>query len=706
MTATQLGFEETKQLLSAFDIPILGTIATDLDQAKQAANELGYPVVLKGIATGIVHKTDVGVVFLKIGSDDEVEQTYERILANVRKAGAEKLDGILVQKMVDSGFELLIGAKQDPCFGPVTMVGHGGRFVELFADVAPGVGELRRDDVEHMLSHTMAGRILDGFRGPALDKEAVIDLSQKVSRFMLEHPDIVELDLNPVIVYERGFAIVDARLIRGTPVVFPRYTDLSEARMKSLASVFNPKSVAVVGASRPGTIGGIILKNSSRIPKLFPINPRYEKLLGRPCFPSLKHLPQIPDVGVFAVSPERVIESFREFCEIGGRSAIVVSDGFAEVGRNDLEHQLLEISQKHDVIYIGPNGLGVIDNVTGLNTLFIPEQRTACLKTPSSLGVISQSGGIGLELLEMLSADNLSVGRWVSCGNASGVTIPEILAHMGNDPNIKVIVIYLEGLTNGLQFMEVGRKVSREKPVIIIKGGVSGGAAATMSHTASLAGSFQAFKACCDQAGLYLLEELTEDPKVLINVISILTTQPRAKGKRVAVVSVGGGAAILLADQITEEGLELARFSPQTVAEFRDLLGGKMVAPSALEQEKIVGRLGANPVDLFGDCDDERLLKALKILDRDPNTDIIVTALYFQVPYLSEYITERLVELNQELTKPLIVSPRGFSEHVFRSRDYLIKKNFHTYTVPMVLPLSIATDIWKRYGRDFKEVTP
>jgi 3-hydroxypropionyl-CoA synthetase (ADP-forming) len=344
----------------------------------------------------------------------------------------------------------------------------------------------------------------------------------------------------------------------------------------------------------------------------------------------------------------------------------------------------------------------VIDNFTGLNTMFIPEQRTAVLSKPSGLGVISQSGGIGLELLEMLEADNLSVGRWVSCGNASGIHIAEILASMGEDDRIKVIAVYIEGLNNGLQFMEVGKRVSRKKPVIIIKGGVSGGAAATMSHTASLAGSFQAFKACCDQAGLYLIEELTEDPKILINLISILTTQPRARGRRVAVVSVGGGAAILLADQVTEEGMELATFTPETKKRFQQLLGTKTMQASE-ERDRIIGRLGENPVDLFGDCDDERLLEALKILDADPNTDLNLVALYFQVPYLSEYLTERLVDLAGDLSKPLIVSPRGFSQHVLRSRAYLYGKDFQTYTVPMVKPMAIATRIWDRYGTDFLE---
>ncbi len=698
MTSRQLGFEETVMILESYGIPVLGKAVKTREAAIEAASELGFPVVIKVATPEIVHKTDVGVVFLDVKNAEEAGEIFDKVIDNARKAGAKDVENVLVQKMAKQGFEMLVGARQDPCFGPVTMVGHGGRFVELWKDAAPGVGLLTSDDVERMLAKTKSDRVLKGFRGPALDREAVIDTVIRVSRMMDERPDILELDLNPVIVYEAGFAIVDARVIVGEPVFHRRATDLSYRRMKSLESIFSPKSVAVVGASRSGSIGGIILKNSRRIDKLYPINPRRKSLLGLDCYPSIADLPEIPDLAVIALGPDATIATFKELCAKGGRGAIIVSDGFAESGRNDLEQELIDTATEHKISYIGPNCLGVIDNFSGLNTMFIPERRTGMQSKPSGLGVISQSGGIGLELLEMLDADNLSVGKWASCGNASGVTIAEILAHMGDDPRIKVIAIYLEGLRNGLQFMEVGRAVAEKKPVIVIKGGVGGGAAKTMSHTASLAGSFEAFKAACEQAGLFLIEELTEDPKILINVISILSTQPAARGNRIAVVSVGGGAAILLADQITAEGLKLAEFAPETKEKFATLLEGKVRAASPEEKDRIAHQITENPLDLFGDCDDDMLLEALLTLNSDPNTDIILVASYFQVPYLSEYIAERLIEIHSEFKKPLILSPRGFSRHVWNTRAYLAAHDFPTYTVPMMKPLSIALDVWKRYG--------
>jgi acyl-CoA synthetase (NDP forming) len=703
MAGTQADFNTAKDILGKVGIPIVGKTVKTRDEALAIAAELGFPVVMKLVSPDVIHKTDAGVVILDIENAAAAGESYDVIMDRAAKAGAKRIDGILVQKLAKSGFEMLVGARQDPVFGPVTMVGHGGRFVELFKDVAPGVGVLERADVERMLSETMAGRVVEGFRGPPLDKEAVIDLVVKVSKLMESRPELTELDLNPVILYPKGFAIVDARMILGEPVSHPRAGDLSAARLKSLSAVFEARSVAVVGASKPGSIGGIILKNSSRVGKLYPINPKRDTLLGLKCYKSFQDIPEKVDVAVFAVSPETTIKSFEEFCQAGGRAALIVSDGFAEIGRPDLEDQLRAISDKYGVVYIGPNGLGVFDNFTGLNTMFLPIRRSHVPSNAGPIGIISQSGGVGLELLEMLAADNLPVGNWVSCGNASGISIPELLAHMGDDPRIKVIAVYLEGLRNGLQFMEVGRKVARKKPVIVIKGGIGGGAAATMSHTASLAGSFEAFKAACRQAGFYLMEELTEDPKCLINVLSILTRQKPARNDRCAVVSVGGGAAILLADQITAQGMRIASFTDETKARLAELLGGKIHHANESERARIAHRVAANPLDLFGDADDERVLEAISILNDDPNTDVIVAAVYFQVPYLSEYIAERLVELSKEMTKPLIISPRGFSQFVQQTRAYMTDHNLQTYTVPAVRPLRTCLDIWKRYPEiDFR----
>ena len=300
----------------------------------------------------------------------------------------------------------------------------------------------------------------------------------------------------------------------------------------------------------------------------------------------------------------------------------------------------------------------------------------------------------------MLAGDNIPAGRWVSCGNATDISITELLYYMGKDPKIKIITIYLEGIKNGPQFIKVGKEVSREKPVIIIKGGVSGGSAATMSHTASLAGSYQAFKAACEQAGFYLIEEDSEDPKILVNILSILTTHTRALNDRIAIVTVGGGAGILLVDQITESGLHLAKFSKETTEKFSNLLSAKFHSHNPGHKKNVFTQVCSNPLDLFGDCDDNRLINAIKILAEAPEIDVILAAIYFQIPGFSEYLLEHLVEISNEINKPLILAPRGYSDYIFKKRDYLKSKMVSTYTVPFVKSLKIALDIWKKYNVD------
>ncbi len=703
MTKRLMDFAESAALLLRYGIQAEGRQVYSITDAMSTADALGYPVVLKPVSEKIVHKSDEGVVFLNIKNAMQLQKACTIIEEKINGFSKGNKQGILVQGMAEKGFELLIGAKQDPGFGPVTMIGIGGIFVELYADAAMGIGILSTMDVERMLTKTQAGRVLEGFRGQRYDREEIIELAVNISRLMAENPDICELDLNPVIVYDKGCAIVDARLIRDENIVKPMAEDIKQWKLASIDAIFNAKSVAVIGASRPGTQGGVILKNCMKISNLYPVHPKLDKIHGLTCYPSLKDLPEVPEVAVFAVSSEKTVRIFEDFCKIGGKGAIIFSDGFAEMGRYDLEQKLVEISERYKVAFIGPNCMGVIDTFTGLNTNYIPEQRSVPVAKPNCVGVISQSGGIGLELLEMFSADNQNLGKWVSIGNAASVGVPELLAHMGDDPKIKIIAIYLEGVADGLKLMKIGREVAKRKPVLIIKGGTGGGAEAALSHTASLAGSHEAFKACCEQAGFYLVEELTEDPKIMVNVLSILTSQPKTANDRIAVISVGGGAGILLADQVTEEGMSLAEFSPETRKRMKALIEKNLKPEQRRHRATILRNVGNNPIDLFGNCDDERLLESIRIIDKDPNTDVIVAAIYLQVPLLSEYLPERLVELKGELTKPLIISPRGFSDYVDRCRAYMADKKLHTYTVPMMKPLSIAIEIWKKYGHSFLE---
>ena len=253
----QIDFSSTKNLLENYNINVSGNISgSENEELKKKASDIGYPVVLKAHAEEIVHKSDIGAVILDIKSGEELIKAKDLIISNALKAGYSQPKEFLIQKMASSGFEVLVGAHQDPVFGPLIIAGSGGKYVELLADTAPGIGLLKDSDVDEMLSLTRAGKIIDGYRGTPLDKKAIIDIAKNISRLMAENPEILEIDLNPVVLYKEGYALVDARVIKGDPVFKDNISEIPADVRASLDKVLNPESVAVFGASRPGDYGG------------------------------------------------------------------------------------------------------------------------------------------------------------------------------------------------------------------------------------------------------------------------------------------------------------------------------------------------------------------------------------------------------------------------------------------------------------------
>jgi acyl-CoA synthetase (NDP forming) len=316
----QISFRESKKLLEKYNISVSGEACrADIKIMADAAEKLGYPVVLKTNSDKIVHKSDIGAVILDIKSREELEKAFKIINENIAKAGYEKQEEFLLQKMAQSGFEVLVGAHQDPVFGPLIIVGSGGKYVELLKDTAPGIGLLTEKDVEEMLDLTRAGKIISGYRGEPLDKKSIISIAVNISALMAENRDILEIDLNPVVVYKNGYSLVDARVIKGTPVFIEADPEIPDSIRNSLDRLLNPESVAVFGASRPGTMGGIILKNCMRIKRLYPVNPKRDYVQGLKCYKSIEDLPEPPDVGVFIINAEGTVREFEEFCKKGGK---------------------------------------------------------------------------------------------------------------------------------------------------------------------------------------------------------------------------------------------------------------------------------------------------------------------------------------------------------------------------------------------------
>jgi len=379
-----------------------------------------------------------------------------------------------------------------------------------------------------------------------------------------------------------------------------------------LESFFSPQSVAIIGASRdPEKLGYAVLANlvNGGYPgQLYPVNPKADEILGLKAYPSVLDIPAPVELAIIVI-PYSLVPAALEQCGQKGVSAVtVISAGFREAGREGLEREreLVEIAARYGMRLIGPNCLGVIDTATPLNASF-----AAGMPPKGPIAFMSQSGALGTAVLDMAMAGRIGFSRFVSLGNKADVSETDLLEAWADDPNSRVILIYVEGLPDGQKFIQVARKVTRHKPVVAIKSGVTAsGSRAVSSHTGSLAGSEAAYKAAFRQAGVIRASSMEE----LFDCARAFAYQPLLKGDRIGIVTNAGGPGILATDALEHAGLLIPRLSPQTVRALTEYL------PDAAS--------AANPVDVLGDALADRYQHAISLVLNDPGIDgllVIVT---------------------------------------------------------------------------------
>lgn len=396
----------------------------------------------------------------------------------------------------------------------------------------------------------------------------------------------------------------------------------------SLDPFFRPRSVAVIGASSdPKKLGHAVLDNlvnggflaDGR--RVFPINPRGGPILGQAAYPSVGDVPEPIDLAVIVIPYMQVPEALRECGEKGIPAAVVISAGFREAGREGLEREqeLIAISRQFGIRLIGPNCLGVIDTVTPLNASF-----SAGMPPGGPMAFMSQSGALGTAILDWAQAGRLGLSKFVSLGNKADVNEIDLLRAWADDESSRVILCYIEGLPDGQEFMQVARQVSKGKPVVAIKSGITqAGARAVTSHTGSLAGSEQAYQAAFRQAGVVRATTLED----LFDCARAFGYLPPLQGDRVAIVTNAGGPGILATDALERAGLALARFDPERIR--------------ALEQFLPDAASAANPVDLLGDARADRYRFALEQVCADPHVDAVLVIMAPQA--LTEFEETALV---------------------------------------------------------------
>lgn len=375
-----------------------------------------------------------------------------------------------------------------------------------------------------------------------------------------------------------------------------------------LDKMFFPGSVALVGASDvPGKWGNRILTSIlgwSYHGKVFPVNPGKKSIIGLECYPSLSSIPYDVDLAVFTVPASRVLDGFRDCIAKGIHAAVVISAGFKETGQEGarLEKELLDIARQGEIVFIGPNTMGIVSPHHSFEAVPLPTAPRA-----GGLAIISQSGNIGIQMMKWIGHKDIGLSIFAGVGNEAMLRSSDLLAYMGSRDEVKAIAMYIEGIPNGREFMEIASEVTRKKPVIALKAGNTvTGSKAAQSHTGSMAGSYATYKAMFTQAGIIRVET----PSELLNVSAALTHLPVPHSNRVGVMSFGGGWGVITADQCESSGLVLPPLTPEIIHEIDSRL------PNFWNRR--------NPVDVVGEDDPDMCLHVIGALAKWEATDAVM----------------------------------------------------------------------------------
>ena len=601
---------EGYRLLSQAGIPVPAyELATTADEAVMAAERIGYPVVMKIVSPQVVHKSDVGGVITHCTGEENVRKAYLQILETVtgRIPGAE-ISGIIVESELPPGLELYIGGKTDPAFGPVLSFGLGGTAIEIFRDFSLRVLPAGREELAAMVREIRGYPLIAGYRNsPPLDEEALLRSLEGAATLFENSQGIIEFDINPLILYETGACAVDARIYRsaGTREVVPD-------RQAFDPSLLSPESIAVIGASAdPGKIGYAVFRNLLSFPgRLYPVNPSHEMVQGKKACASVSDIPEPVDMAVIAVPARFVPDIIGELAATRTRLAVIISSGFRETGEEGrkLERKIRDRARKSGIRIIGPNCLGVVLPHRMLNTTFDPTS-----PRKGHIAFISQSGAIITTIIDWSVPEEIGFSSVISVGNQLDLDFVDFLRFAAGDRETRAIILYIEEITDGSAFLDTVREISREKPVIVLKSGSSAiGRRAAASHTGSLAGDFEVYRAAFIQAGAIPVSSLRE----AFDIAELMVSQGYPRGSRAVVVTTAGGFAVLASDYAERFGVDLPPLPPA----LRESLDSFL--------PPIWNR--SNPMDIIGDGGAERFSRVLDTLVR--HQDAFDIAIIIAVP--------------------------------------------------------------------------
>jgi acetyltransferase len=451
----------------------------------------------------------------------------------------------------------------------------------------------------------------------------------------------------------------------------------------SLSPFFTPAGVAVIGASsNPLKLSYGILKNlkeNGYTGGVYPVNPSSSEILGLRCYPAIGSVPDPLELAVIVVPAPAAAQVVDECGQRGIRAAVLITGGFKEVGQGgaELEQQVLQIAAQHSMRIIGPNCVGLMNLYTGLNATFI-----SGMPDRGGIGFLSQSGAICGGVVDFVQGKKVGFSHFISLGNEADVTETDIIEYLGDDPHTRVIAAYVEEIRDGRRFLETARRVSRFKPIVMIKAGRSdAGARAVSSHTGSLAGSYSAYQAAFTQAGVIEVENFSE----LFDVAVALDFQPLPAGGNTVILTNAGGPAALASDSLAAHGFKLVDLSEDTRATLRSFLN-----PAAQV---------ANPVDMLGGALPEEYAKSIRAVLEDPNVDSALPILVPQAVVDTAGVAQSIVDASAAASKPVLATIMG-DKSVSAARLILQGNRIPMYTYPEAAPIVLAAMRRYRTWRD------
>ncbi len=675
---TSLTAPEGKLVCDAYGVtvPKEGVAKTAAETAKLATS-IGYPVVLKIVSPEILHKTEAGGVLVGVKNAADARKGFDTIIANAKKYNKKaNLLGVQVQQMIGGGQEVIIGAVTDPSFGKLVAFGLGGVLVEVLKDITFRLAPASKEDALSMLDGIAAAEILKGVRGAdPVNRNALAGLIQNVSKLVADFPEIAEMDLNPVFASKSGAIAADVRIVVDFAPPAPRFRPKHDDIVRDMNRIMKPDAVAVIGASsEEGKIGNSVMKNlinGGYKGAIYPINPSADEIMGRKAYKSVKDVPGKIDVAVFAIPAKFVAQALIEVGEKKIPGAVLIPSGFAETGNVKGQVELQEIGHKYGVRLMGPNIYGFYYTPKNLCATFC-----TAYDVKGKAALSSQSGGIGMAIIGFSRSAKMGVSAIVGLGNKSDIDEDDLLTFFEQDDNTQIIAQHCEDLKDGRAFAEVAKRVSKKKPIVMLKAGrTSMGARAASSHTGALAGNDKIYEDVLRQSGVIRARSLRD----LLEFARGIPVLPTPKGENVLIITGAGGSGVLLSDACVDNGLTLMAMPADLDAAFR-----KFIPP--------FGAAG-NPVDITGGEPPKTYQNTVRLGLEDPRIHALILGYWHTIVTPPMVFAAKMVEVVDEMRakgieKPIVVSLAG-DVQVEEAAEHLFAHGIPAYAYTTETPVAV-----------------